>query len=71
MLMWRQGTAGNYPRPYFYYWFYDAKLCLRKLILLLFFSQQTPLHLSAEKGHLEVCRLLLQCNADVEAKNEE
>jgi ankyrin repeat protein len=38
------------------------------LILLLFFSQNTPLHASAYDGHLEVARLLLQCNADVEAK---
>ncbi len=45
----------------------QAKLCLRKFILLLFFSQMTPLHRSANRGHLEVCRLLLQCNADVEA----
>ncbi len=29
----------------------------------------TPLHRSAMKGHLEVCRLLLQCNADIEAKD--
>ncbi len=29
----------------------------------------TPLHYSAAYGHLEVCRLLLQCNADVEAKS--
>ena len=41
-----------------------------QLILLLFFSQCTPLHLSAREGHLEVCRLLLQCNADIEAKND-
>ena len=29
----------------------------------------TPLHRSAESGHLEVCRLLLTCNADIEAKD--
>jgi ankyrin repeat protein len=28
----------------------------------------TPLHLSAIHGHLEICRLLLQCNADPQAK---
>jgi ankyrin repeat protein len=39
------------------------------LILLLFFSQQTPLHASAANGRLEVARLLLQCNADVGAKD--
>ena len=67
-LMWRQRKACIAP-PYFYC-FYEAKLCLRKLILLLFFSQQTPLHRSAFCGHLEVCRLLLQCNADVDAKDD-
>jgi hypothetical protein len=40
-----------------------------KFILLFSFSQWTPLHLSAENGHLEVARLLLQCNADIEAKD--
>jgi ankyrin repeat protein len=34
-----------------------------------FFSQYTPLHLSAFGGHLEITRLLLQCNADIEAKD--
>ena len=34
-----------------------------------FLEQNTPLLLSAEKGHLEICRLLLQCNANVEAKD--
>ena len=55
--------------PYYYCCFYEAKLFLRKFILLLSFSQRTLLHESAMKGHLEVCRLLLQCNADVDAKN--
>ena len=41
------------------------KLCLRMLILSLFFSQRTPLHISASLGNLEVCRLLLQSNADL------
>jgi ankyrin repeat protein len=50
---------------------YEAKLFLRKMILLLFFSQRTPLHWSAENGHLETCRLLLQCNANVEANDHE
>ena len=39
-------------------------LCLFLLILFVWFSCETPLHLSAEKGHLEICRLLLQCNAN-------
>ncbi len=76
-------TYSNCRHPYRYYCFYEEKLCMRKLILLLFYSRETPLHWSAkgdsgpigetarranEKGCLEVCRLLLQCNADVEAK---
>ena len=57
--------------PYYYYdCFYEAKLCLRKFILFLSFSQWTPLHLSAGNGKLEVTRLLLQCNADIEAKTD-
>ncbi len=32
-------------------------------------SYYTPLHWSALEGHLEVCRLLLECSADVEAKD--
>jgi hypothetical protein len=40
-----------------------------KFILLLSFRQRTPLHYSASKGHLEVTRLLLQCNSDIEAKD--
>jgi hypothetical protein len=42
---------------------------VRKLILLLFFSQATPLHRSAAHGHLEVCRLLVESKADVAARN--
>ena len=30
----------------------------------------TPLHRSAQEGRLEVARLLLQCNADIEAKDD-
>jgi hypothetical protein len=41
------------------------------LILLLFFSDRTPLHHFAEyDGNLETCRLLLQYNADVMATTE-
>jgi ankyrin repeat protein len=39
------------------------------LILLLFFSQRTPLHQSAVFGHLEIARLLVESNADVAARN--
>ena len=66
-LMWGRRTSGNCPP--LYYHCYEAKLFLWKLILLLFFSQWTPLHKSACYGHLEICRLLLQCNADIEAKD--
>jgi len=45
------------------------KLCLRMLILSLFFSRRTPLHISASLGNLEVCRLLLQSNADLQAQD--
>ena len=44
----------------------QAKLCLRKFILLLFFSQWTPLHHSASRGHLEVACLLVESKADVD-----
>ena len=40
-----------------------------KLILLFSFRDRTPLHYSAHYGHLDVCRLLLQCNADIDAKD--
>ena len=34
----------------------------------IFLSGQTPLHLFVRIGYLEICRLLLQSNADVQAK---
>ena len=37
---------------------------------LLFSSQSTPLHCSASYGRFEICHLLLQCNASVEAKDK-
>jgi hypothetical protein len=57
------------PPPYYYYCFYQSKLCLRKLILLLFFSQCTSLHWSAIEGSLEVVRLLVESKADVAARD--
>jgi ankyrin repeat protein len=40
------------------------------LIPLLFIRERSPLHLSAENGRLEICRLLLQFfNADLQAKD--
>ena len=49
--------------------FYEVNLCLRKLILFLFFRHQTPLHDSAYFGHLEVARLLVESKADVAARD--
>ena len=55
--------------PYYNYCcFYEAKLFLRKFILLLSFSERTPLHYSAMYGHLEVTRLLVESKADVAAR---
>jgi hypothetical protein len=46
------------------------KLCLRMLILSFFFSQRTPLHhISDSLGSLDICRLLLQSNADLQAQD--
>jgi ankyrin repeat protein len=56
------------PLLHYYYCFHEAKLCLRKLILLLFFSQCTPLHWSARYGLLEITRLLVESKADVAAR---
>ncbi len=69
-LMWRRRTASNCRRFYYYYCFYESKLCLRKLILFLFFRQQTPLHWSSINGRLEVCRLLVESKADVAARDQ-
>ena len=41
------------------------------LILFLVFRYDfTPLHISAMHGNLEVCRLLLQSGADVDARTK-
>ena len=39
------------------------------ILLLVFRNDDTPLHCSAINGELEVCRLLLQSGADVNARN--
>ncbi len=65
-LMWRRRTASDCRRPYYYCCFYEAKLCLRKFILLLFIRRCTALHYSAQGG-FEVCRLLVESKADVAA----
>ena len=46
--------------------FYEPKLCL---LIYLFFSQMTPLIWSAVNGHTDVCRLLLENAADVNASD--
>ena len=48
--------------------FHEPKLCL---LIDLFFSQLTPLMRSAENGHTDVCRLLLENAADVNAREIE
>ncbi len=60
------------PCLFCYCCFYEATLCLRKLILILFFSGSykiAALHQSASYGHLEVCRLLVEAKADVAARH--
>jgi ankyrin repeat protein len=44
-------------------------LHLSLIYAFLFASDSTPLHYSAWQGNLEVCRLLLQRNANVQARN--
>ena len=39
------------------------------ILLLVFRNDVTPLYCSAAHGNLEVCRLLLQSGADVNAKD--
>ncbi len=69
-LMWTRSAAGNYPPLLLLLLLFDvAKLCLRKFILLIFFSEFTPLHYSAGYDHLEVTRLLVESKADVAARS--
>ncbi len=42
---------------------------MRKLIILISFSQSTPLHWSALCDHLAITRLLVESNADVAARD--
>ncbi len=50
---------------------YEAKLSdlFAQVNCLLFFRERTPLHLSAQYGHLDISRLLLRCKVDVDAKD--
>ena len=59
-------TGSNCP-PSLLSLFYEAKLCLRKFILLHSFSQSTPLHWCAHQ--CLVSRLLVESKADVAARN--
>jgi hypothetical protein len=47
--------------------FHEPKLCL---LIHLFCSQYTPLLNSAGAGHTDVCRLLLENAADVNARDK-
>ncbi len=46
--------------------FHEPKFCL---LIYLFFSEDTPLIWSAYEGHTDVCRLLLENAADVNARD--
>jgi ankyrin repeat protein len=46
--------------------FHEPKLCL---LIHLFFSEWTPLIWSASNGYTDVCRLLLENAADVNARD--
>jgi hypothetical protein len=61
-----RGTTSDFSRLYVFVWVGYVFA----LILLLFLSQDTPLHLSAAQGHLKTCRLLIQYNAFVRTKNK-
>ena len=39
--------------------------------VLIRFLRHSPLHLSSDRGHLEVCRELISSKADVNAKNND
>ena len=61
-------THCNFPPPSAPHLFSSFSCC--KLILFLFFSHSTPLHLSASGDHLEITRLLVESKADVAARNK-
>jgi hypothetical protein len=45
------------------------RVCFARCNCRLLFSGQTALHRYSRKGHLEVCKLLVECQADVNAKD--
>jgi hypothetical protein len=68
----RRRTASDCPRPIIFIvitvFMKLNRLIISSFILLLFFSQCTPLHYSVRRGHLDFCRLLVESNADVAAR---
>ena len=40
------------------------------LLIACFVSDYTPLHLTVDDGHVEVVKLLLSCNAAVDARDQ-
>ncbi len=60
-------TDGNCPPPLSAPHLFSSFSC-GKIILLLSFSENTPLHWSAMQGQLEMCRLLVESKADVAAR---
>jgi ABC-type multidrug transport system permease subunit len=75
-LMQRRKTMGNWPAIIIVLFLFFLLLLLSLLFFIiilipcLFFRGETPLHWSVCSNHLEVCRLLLQCNANVNAMDE-
>ncbi len=47
-----------------------SSVCFELCNARLLFRTESALHLSSENGHLEVCRLLVECRVDVNAVNE-
>ena len=67
--MWTQITRSKWFRPHNIFLLLGwMETLFAQVEIFVVFSQETPLLLSAMNGHLETCRLLLQCNADVDAK---
>ena len=47
------------------------RFCFERCNSCLLFSGRTALHLSSDKGDVEVCKLLVESQADVNAKDDE
>ncbi len=47
------------------------RFCFERCNSRLLFSGRTALHLSSEAGHLEVCKVLVEGQADLNVKDEE